>query len=104
MIHIFINTPYWYFIDVHIQSVSFMYTFIIELNMYLLCVKQHEYTGISYFSYYQTIMHTKIHIYQSSYFFVLSQPHNAFGTRKRAPPQPKYLVSENYDISNIDYK
>ena len=28
----------------------------------------------------------------------LSQLHNAFGTSKRATPEPKYLVCENFDI------
>ena len=30
--------------------------------------------------------------------FFLSQPHNAFGTRKRETSEPKYLVCENFDI------
>ena len=34
-------------------------------------------------------MHTK---------YTFTQPHNAFGTRKRATPEPKYLVCENFDI------
>ena len=31
--------------------------------------------------------------------FFMSQPHDAFGTRERATPEPKYLVvCENFDI------
>ena len=41
-------------------------------------------------------MHTKYTFTSQAIF--LSQPHNAFGTRKRATPEPKYLVCENFDI------
>ena len=41
-------------------------------------------------------MHTKYTF--TSQAICLSQLHNAFGTRKRAPPEPKYLVCENFDI------
>ena len=41
-------------------------------------------------------MHTKYTFTSQAIF--LYQLHNAFGTRKRATPEPKYLVCENFDI------
>ena len=42
-------------------------------------------------------MHTK-YTFTSPAIFCLVSTTYAFGTRKRAPPQPKYLVCLNYDI------
>ena len=52
---------------------------------------------MSYFSCYQTIIHAKYTFTNQAIFCSDSTTH-AFGTRKRTPPQPRYLVFENYDI------